>query len=424
MYIDNPKPETESPVTIWRGIDTIKIGLGIQWNTHTLETLAELQNRVRKNANDYLYDLAGKTWAILPYGRKKYRYGLQHGQLSLFFSEEEYSPECPNAMAEAYPAAIAGQPLHTAQNEINVAIAELGGDPIWTKVSELHLTTDTHVPHPLAITDIYDANHAPLWITRARKVQAITDHQQDVERLISKGATLQSLRYGGSLLHVRMYNKQQELKIHPEKQWEMSLWNNPYAQHVTRTEFQIRREKLKCFRVNGTTSLPGQIPAIWKYLTEEWFTLTATHADRKSRTTLSDYWQQVTTAWQTETPNRPYPRPQANARQRLAQAYGNLISAAAILDMRAEEQINDLYTEWKKEHPEEWYSLIAQRQEKIATLKAKVQLRDQAIEMEFDQATNVTTTPLPRQTSKENPEKTHVMSLQEGMLLTIPGEVV
>ena len=76
-YVNNPIPETERPVTLWRGIDTIKIGIGVQWpNGYGLATLAELQGRIRKTPSDYLYELGGKEWAILPYGRKKYRYGL------------------------------------------------------------------------------------------------------------------------------------------------------------------------------------------------------------------------------------------------------------------------------------------------------------------------------------------------------------
>ena len=423
MYADNPKPQTEKPITLWRGIDTIKIGIGGQNNTNAVPTLRELQEQVRQSPAQYQYDLAGKIWAILPYGRKKYRYGLQHGQLSIFFSEEEYSPETPNIMAEAYPSAIAGRNVHELQNDINVALAELGVDPNWTKVSELHLTTDTHVPEKLAITDIYDTNHNPLWISKARKVQAITDHQQDVERLITRGATLQSLRYGGSMLHVRIYNKQEELKIHPEKQWEMTLWNNPYAQHVTRVEFQIRREKLKCFRVDGTQNLPGQIAGIWKYLTEEWFTLNERNPNGKNRdATASQFWETVQAAWKTSTPRTPYPKPQANAGQRLSQAYGNLISAAAILDMHQEEQITDLFKIWQNTHGQEWAEQVRQRQDKIATLQGRIRIRDQALELEFEEQNCAPTTPLLKKTNEKKPEISLFAHLEGGMLLTIPGE--
>ena len=385
-YVNNPVPETDRPITLWRGIDTIKIGIGVQWSNRSgLATLAELQGRVRKTPSDYLYGIGHKDWAILPYGRKKYRYGLQWGQLSLFFSEEEYSLETPNVMAEAYPQAIAGTPLSELNETITETIAELGARPIWDKVSELHLTTDTHCPEPLSISEFYDQFNRPLWVSRARKQVVTKDHQRDVEQSTTKGAILESHRYGGNALMVRIYNKQQELRIHPEKQWEMSLWNNPYAQHVTRTEFQMRREKLKEFGIDGTATLEKKIPGVWKYLTEEWFRINTTYQELAYRSGEANaHWQQVQQAWQTDTPNRPIPRPQENARQRLAQAFGNMISAAAILDMRAEDQINDLYAEWRKDHPEEWYSLVAARQQKIATRKGKLQLRDQAIEMELD----------------------------------------
>ena len=423
MYNHNPQPDTDHPITIWRGIDTIKIGIGNQWNVEPHDMLKALQENVRENPNNYQYDLGGKIWAILPYGRKKYKYGLQHGQLSLFFSEEEYSPETPNVMAEAYPQAIAGQTLNSLQNEINIALAELNGDPIWTKISELHITTDTHVPEPLSIHDIYDHNYQPKWITRARKVQAITDHQQDVERLINRGATLQSLRYGGSILHVRIYNKKDELKAHPEKNWEITLWNNPYAQHVTRVEFQIRREKLKCFGVNASHKLTGQIPGIWKYLTEEWFTLNEHRGKWGNRDAIpSEFWNTVNTAWQTATPNKPSPRPTQNAAQRLAQAYGNLLSAAAILDMHQEEEITTLYQEWKKNHPEDWTQQVATRQEKIRTLQGKLRIRDQAAELEFDEQNAQRLPPYPEKETQQTLDFAENAQLAGGMLLAIPPD--
>lgn len=384
-YVTKPIPETDRPITLWRGIDTIKIGLGIRWNPDPTDLLDELQNRVREYPDMWPYDLAGKTWAILPYGRKKYRYGLQHGQLSLFFSTEPYGTETPNVMAEAYPQSIAGKPIPELNAEIAQAIADLGGCPMWDKVSELHLTTDTHVPEPLSDSEFHDPLNRPLWISRARKQIVTRNHQGDVEQSISSGSILQSLRYGGTQLMVRIYNKPEELRVHPDKEWERGLWNNPMAAEVTRTEFQIRREKLKEFGIDGTTKLEQQIPGVWKYLTEEWFRINQTYEPLAYRNGQANaHWQEVQKAWEADTPNRPIPRPQENARQRLAQGFGNIISAAAILDMRAEDQISDLYAEWRKNHPEEWYRLVAARQHKIAIQKGKLQLRDQRIEMELD----------------------------------------
>ena len=63
-YVNNPVPETDRPITLWRGIDTIKIGIGVQWSNRSgLATLAELQGRIRKTPSDYLYELGDKQWA-------------------------------------------------------------------------------------------------------------------------------------------------------------------------------------------------------------------------------------------------------------------------------------------------------------------------------------------------------------------------
>ncbi|MHB1766534.1 MAG: hypothetical protein ACYCUV_01630, partial [Phycisphaerae bacterium] len=208
-YVNNPVPETDRPITLWRGIDTIKIGIGVQWSNRSgLATLAELQGRVRKTPSDYLYGIGHKDLAILPYGRKKYRYGLQWGQLSLFFSEEEYSLETPNVMAEAYPQAIAGTPLSELNETITETIAELGARPIWDKVSELHLTTDTHCPEPLSFSEFHDQFNRPLWVSRARKAVVTEDYQRDVAQSTANCSVIESLRYGGSMLMVRIYNKQ------------------------------------------------------------------------------------------------------------------------------------------------------------------------------------------------------------------------
>ena len=369
MYDETPQPETTTPRTLWTGIDTIKIGLGVQWTVEPHDMLNHLQEKVRNNPLEYQYDLNGKTWAVLPYGRKKYRYGLQHGQLSIFISEEDYTPESPNIMAEAYPQAIAGRTPNELQTEIHAAIQELNGTAVWEKTSELHLTTDTHVPQPMHISDIYTYNYTPKWITRARKTTATTDHNDDVERLISKGATLQSMRYGGTQLHVRIYNKTQELRAHTDKQWEKSLWRNPYAHQVTRVEFQIRREKLKCFGVNETRQLENQIPGIWKYLTEEWFTLNTAPSTKGNRdATPTEFWTTVQNAWRSAETTRPVPRPSQNAMQRISQAYGNLLSAAAILDLQQEEEITQMYNQWKQAHPQDWQNQVRQRQQKIEIL--------------------------------------------------------
>ncbi len=381
----NNHPDTNRPITIWRGIDTIKIGLGIKWaNAEALSMLAALQVNVREKPEEYRFFIGNQPWAILPYGRKKYRYGIQHGQLTMYFSEEEFSDHTPTCMVEAYPQAIAGKRPCELLETIDNTLDQMGGTRAWDKISELHLTTDTHCPRPLQMPDIYDHNHLHKWITLARNVRRYTQEDQKLEALFQQGRTLTSIRIGGEQLHVRIYNKQIELKQHPEKAWERGLWNNPLAGEVTRTEFQFRREKLKEFQIEGMATLENKIPGTWAYLTQVWLTLNTEHSHKGNRdATPSEFWQQVQAAWTTATPNRPIPSVGENARQRILQGFGNLVSAAAILDRRDEECIADLMKRWKQEHPEPWYDQVAKRQAEIELLKGKLCIRDQGAEMEL-----------------------------------------
>ena len=383
--LHNTNPDTNQPITTWRGIDTIKIGLGVKWaNAEALSMLAALQANVREKPAEYTFYIGNQTWAILPYGRKKYRYGIQRGQLAMFFSEEEFSDHTPNCMVEAYPQAIAGKKPYELLEAIDNALDQIGGTRAWDKISELHLTTDTHCPKPLQMVDIYDHNHLPKWITLARNVRRYTQENQKLEALFQKGRTLTSIRIGGEQLHVRIYNKQIELKQHPEKAWERGLWNNPLATNVTRTEFQLRREKLKEFQIESTATLESKIPATWAYLTQVWLTLNTEHSPKGNRdATPSEFWQQVQAAWTIATPNRPIPSVGENALQRILQGVGNLVSAAAILDKRNEDCIPELLEMWKQQHPEPWYDQVAARQAKIELLKGKLCIRDQGAEMEI-----------------------------------------
>jgi hypothetical protein len=146
----------------------------------------------------------------------------------------------------------------------------------------------------------------------------------------------------------------------------------------------MRREKLKQFQIESLATLEDKIPGIWAYLTQEWFTLNTEHSPKGNRdATPSESWQQVQAAWKTETPNRPVPSVGENALQRILQGFGNLVSAAAILDKRDEDCIAELMEMWKQKHPEPWYDQVAKRQAEIELLKGKLCIRDQGVEMEL-----------------------------------------
>ncbi|MDA8378432.1 MAG: hypothetical protein M0Z50_15525 [Planctomycetia bacterium] len=411
-------PETMTPETIWRGIDTIKIGCSIQRETKLLDTLEILKKEAQKGPTNIT--LGNYSWAVLPYGAKKFKYSLQYGQLSLFISAEDPNRDSPNMMIEAYPESITRQTPEQLIQNVSECIEDISGKILWNKISELHLTTDTHVTHELCINDIYDEKYQPLWISRCRKNSAITNYDDDPnkERLIHRGSRLETISYGGTLLMMRIYNKIQELKQHPAKQWERGLWNNPYAQHVTRVEYQLRREKLKQFGINDIRNLTHLIPGTWNYLTEYWFTIHEMKLRNGRRNNpVSEFWNEVQNAWKCETPNKPVARPQINAEQRLSQAWGNLLSAAAILDNVQEDEIHELYQIWIQTQAKDWTGLVLERQKRIVEKQGRIQIRDRELEM-----TCAIRTPLPPPLIAQKEAKTPSVQLEGGMLFTMPND--
>ena len=88
--------------------------------------------------------------------------------------------------------------------------------------------------------------------------------------------------------------------------------------------------------------------------------------------------------------------------------------------MHQEEQINDLFTHWKQEHTQPWPNMVKERQQKIETTKGKIRIRDQALEMEFEEQNCAPTTPLPEKEHENKPDLSLFAHLKGGMLLTIP----
>ncbi|MGD0283592.1 MAG: hypothetical protein ABSB95_14670, partial [Dissulfurispiraceae bacterium] len=82
------------------------------------------------------------------------------------------------------------------------------------------------------------------------------------------------------------------------KAWFHELWIKAGWDGITpvwRIEFQLRRDFLKEFQINSFNDLQGTLPDMWRYLTEEWFTLRQKVSEdtNKTRWPLLPFWQIV-----------------------------------------------------------------------------------------------------------------------------------
>ncbi|MHB1769409.1 MAG: hypothetical protein ACYCUV_16335 [Phycisphaerae bacterium] len=358
--MDNPKLE-------WSGIDTLKLGLGVKWTDLTnhalvMNQLQQMQQNARENKPNEWNLMSLPRAASAPYGRKKYKYCLGNGGTYLYFTTDpEPTDQTPNVMVELQPIYTTRRDLEHCHFHLHAIIDELGGKIAWIKPSELHVTADISTRTPQHYNDYYDEKERPKFTARGRTIRTNTEPALPEETMIRNGRRLNYFRIGGSEMLLRIYNKTQELKVHPEKQWEAQNWNNPDAPHVTRVEFQIRREKLKQFDINSLTELNDRINGTWAYLTRAWFQLhDAPHTSHKTEQPPSEFWETVISARPQTEPIQPRKKIVPNIIARVNQGIGNLITAYAhgyetTPDWTEEEAMAQSLALWR-EHSKEGYA--------------------------------------------------------------------
>lgn len=378
----------ENPELQWSGIDTLKLGLGITWTDLTnhqlvINQLTNMQTAARENKPNQ-WDLMSIPRAVtLPYGRKKYKYSLGNGGTTLFFTEEpEPQENTPNVMMELQPIYCTRRSLEHLHYHLETIINELGAKVSWIKPSELHLTCDIATSRDMQITDFLDHNQAHKYTARARQARYIeienTTLDEETNETILHGRKTRYFRIGSSDLMLRIYNKTSELKAHPEKAWEAQNWKNPKAPHVTRVEFQIRRQKLHEFEIETLNDLQQKADGTWAYLTKAWFQL-QDHPNKGTNWNQppNEFWQTVISAKPASPPNKPIIKIVPNVQTRINAAMGNLISAYAIAqperptDWNDEKAMTDILLNWQEKSPNArngLWAAIEERQEKLTRL--------------------------------------------------------
>lgn len=114
------------------------------------------------------------------------------------------------------------------------------------KISEIHLQCDIQ-GYNFSNLDFYRFK------TRSRNVSLYTEDNSD--RIYFNGRDFQGLSFGSGDYMMRIYNKTNEIKKFPNKNYIKHFWqqNKDFDEmkDVFRIEFQLRREKLKNMSING-----------------------------------------------------------------------------------------------------------------------------------------------------------------------------
>lgn len=96
----------------------------------------------------------------------------------------------------------------------------------------------------------------------------------------------------GAEIRLRIYDKGKEIGK-TGKEWFLPLWGRDGPEDIWRVEFQLRREALKDLDIDNLDDLVSALGGIWRYLTEEWFSLRQHDNKRQNRRSLFPWWKEV-----------------------------------------------------------------------------------------------------------------------------------
>lgn len=197
--------------------------------------------------------------------------------------------------------------------------------------------------HTNEITNVTTINFDDKQLTLLMNLVVDALNHPHLERVIST-KFLQTAYIGrfGSKLYARIYNKSNEIKI-SGKDYLFSYWKEKGWQEgdqVTRAEFSLSGDFLKEFWATDEnsqlwTNFRSNIRQIWTYCTSNWLRHTTGENSLNSRSLNSEFWDCVTTAFDTDRNflRMPLPAPPTEtlAGQLLMQAKGCIKTFAALI---------------------------------------------------------------------------------------------
>jgi len=344
---------------LWNGVDTVKVNFGVAWPDSFTELLEKLDKH-KQYAMDMMEPVVFSLCATKPFdqvvalhkGSRNARYGIEVEGLTVFFSTRQMPyADTPNLYVEAGPEYVAENGLVSLYAFVLELIAQLGGEYLWNKVSELHLTVDYEVDQPHTDED-YRKDGKFTFVTRARTKVPRYGYQEENDEpddgyksaaLFYKGNRLETMQVGKNQMMLRIYDKQAELARRPRKQWERALWCNPAAEHVMRTEFQVRRESLKLLGYDTLEDVLSRTGELWAYLSRRWFRLYAEWNDADHKLAIvHPFWMAVQESWEEKPPAVKKKVYHELRVQRAQQLLGHATSLAAITPGQRVVDVDDL----------------------------------------------------------------------------------
>ncbi|WPD22826.1 MAG: hypothetical protein SD837_21915 [Candidatus Electrothrix scaldis] len=213
------------------------------------------------------------TFNVQRRGAGNHPFVLKCGDITLMFSNHKVDAQHPNCRLEIGSVSCWVPGAFDLVDRVMHWLVERGASISQQKIMESHLTVDLlHVD--FSQTGLFDINR---WICRATKSKLCFENFEPNYFSSGKGKVM-----------MRAYDKTGELKPGSSKEiafqdlWSAHLGGLP-PEHVTRIEFQLRRDYFKESNINTVYQLQEDLNAIWEYCTGEWSRFTSRPLEIKDR---------------------------------------------------------------------------------------------------------------------------------------------
>ena len=271
----------------WRflscGIDSLDIGIGVQWEAEWAELLRDLQESkefAKGSSGRPWRELCGQQVLILPGGKPNFRFHLQTVFGHLYIGVDDCPrSRTPNLYYSLSSMALWCLGLDACVDHIKQIIQELKGQLLYLKPSRVDLCADFLIPEGLTLEFL--RSH------RVSRSQKTNQHEEN--------DVLQTFYVGekGAPTQLRIYDKGLELSRNESKNWFLDQWGVNTASGVWRVEYQIRRPVLQGLRINDLTMLDKMQASLWYMLTHDWVSLRLQDNSNTSRRTVHPWWVDV-----------------------------------------------------------------------------------------------------------------------------------
>ena len=262
----NCRPQNLPEFQVFKGLDTLHIGLYVAWKSTELFSILEKEKRLCQDDDYKNHSISVKGFSniiVYPSGKKGgYGWHLSTGDIHIFLSRHSPTSGTPNVFIEIGSISCWERGIFDTLRAIEHFIMLYGGYIVENKINRVDLAVD-FVGLDIQKTKIFDKDK---WIKQAQSY-----------RVYGKGRRDNTVAFGfskTSVVSLRIYDKMLELKDDAGKAaFFFDLWGMTIDKQlpVTRVEFQLRKDVLKELQSKNFNNFTKNINGIWDYLTSKWF---------------------------------------------------------------------------------------------------------------------------------------------------------